>query len=83
MFYIGLYSEKHEKIFKSETIWPRVSDIWYVASPGGPLRSVFKLCSWGQKCPTLGTHVLPRIYIVKNMKKSCLKPYGLVSIFGM
>ena len=24
MFYIGLYSKKHEKIFLSETIWPRV-----------------------------------------------------------
>ena len=23
MFYIGLYSEKHEKIFLSEIIWPR------------------------------------------------------------
>ena len=24
MFYIGLYFEKHEKIFLSETIWPRI-----------------------------------------------------------
>ena len=60
MFYIGLYSEKHEKIW-SETIWHRVSDIWYVTSPGGPQRSLFKLCSWGQNGPTTGSHVLHRL----------------------
>ena len=37
MFYIGLYKEKHEKIFLSETTGPRALslDIWYVASPSG------------------------------------------------
>ena len=33
MFNIGLYSEKHKKIFLSETIWPRLFDlILYVIS---------------------------------------------------
>ena len=68
MFYIGLYIEKHEKIFMSETIWPSL-DIWYahVASPGRPLPSLFKLCPWGQKWPHPGVTCFTYAYIVKNM----------------
>ena len=46
--FIYLYWEKHEKIL-SETIWPKSLDIWYEASPSGPLPSLFQLCPRGQK----------------------------------
>ena len=51
MFYIGLYREKHEKIFLSETISPRVLIFGLLALPSGPLPSLFKVCPWGQKWP--------------------------------
>ena len=43
IFYIGLYREKHRKIFLSETIRLRAL-IFGFASPSGPLPSLFKLC---------------------------------------
>ena len=71
---------KHEKIFLFEAINHKSLslDIWYVASPSGPLPSLFKLCPWGQKRPCPGVTCLTLAYIGKNMKKSsCLKPQGL------
>ena len=40
-----------KKNLLSENIWPRVLIYWYVASPGGQLPSLSKLCPWGQKLP--------------------------------
>ena len=73
MFHLGLYREKHEIIFLSETI--RYSlDIWYVASQSGPLPSLFKLDPGVKNGPGPGLHVLHRLIYGKNMKKSsCLK----------
>ena len=34
--------------------------IWYVASPSGPLPSLFKLCPMGQKWPCSGGHIFYR-----------------------
>ena len=48
--------------------------IQYVASPSGPLPSVFKLAPWGQKWPRPGGHMFYIGLYRKNMKKSCLKP---------
>ena len=56
MFYIGLYREKHEKIFLSETIGLRALIFGFVASPSGPLPSLFKLCPWDQKWPCPKCH---------------------------
>ena len=56
MFYIGLYKEKHEAIVLSESL-----DIWYEASPGEPLLSLFNLYLWGPKMAgAQGSHVLHR-----------------------
>ena len=44
MFYIGLYREKHEKIYLSETIRPRAClNIWYVVN--GDLVDLYQVCS--------------------------------------
>ena len=52
-------------------------DIWYVASPGGPLPSLLKLGSCGQKWPYPGVNGLQSFMYSENMKKSsCLKPNG-------
>ena len=40
VYYISLYREKH--------------DIWFIASPSGPLPSLLKLCPWGQNGPAPG-----------------------------
>ena len=48
MIYIGLYREKDETIFLSETTMPRAL-IWYEASPSEPLPCLFKLYLWCQK----------------------------------
>ena len=80
MFYIGLYSEKHEKNFLSETIWSRVLifgmyhhlvDLYQVCSNYAPL---------SKNDPAPGVTCFTWAYIVKNMIKSTgLKPYGLES----
>ena len=42
-------------------------DIWSVASPSGPLPSLFKSCPWGQKWPCSGlSHVLHKLMYRKN-----------------
>ena len=52
--------------------------IWYVASPGGPLPSLFKLYPWSQKWPRPVGHMFYRGLYREKMKKSyCLKPQGL------
>ena len=66
MFYIGLYREQHEKIFLSETTRHKSLEIWYKASSGEPLPSLFKLDPWGQKWPHPGCHML---YIGLNREK--------------
>ena len=60
MFYIGLYGEKHETIFLSETTMRQCLDIWYEASPSEPLPSLFKLYPWGQIWRHPRGHVLDR-----------------------
>ena len=47
IFHIGLYREVMQK---SSCLKP-----WYVATPSGPLPSLFKLCPWCRKwpCPSL------------------------------
>ena len=50
MLYIGLYREKNEKIFVSETIKPRAM----IFGTSGFLPSLFKLYPWGQNGPTPG-----------------------------
>ena len=72
MFYIGLYREKHEKIYLSETIRPRAClNIWYVVN--GDLVDLYQVCSnyppgakkWS--C-ALGSHVLHRKLYRENME---------------
>ena len=53
MLYIGLYSENIVWNHKAYNL-----DIWSIASPSGPLPSLFKLCPWGQKWPRPGSHML-------------------------
>ena len=50
---------------------------WYVASPSGPLPSLFKLCHRGQDGPAPVSHVLHRLIGRTIIKSSCLKPQGL------
>ena len=45
--------------FKNLLLWNLKAwslDIWYVASPSGPLPSLFKWCPWGQNWPHPGGH---------------------------
>ena len=56
MFYIGLYREKHENIFLSETIRPRAL-IFGMKHHLVDLPSLFKLCL----APPRGSHVLHRL----------------------
>ena len=56
--------------------------IWYVASPSGPLPSLFKLYPLGQKCPRTRGHMSYIGLFRQNMKKSsCLKPKGLEPLY--
>ena len=48
-------------------------DIWYVASPSGPLPSLFKLCPW----PRPRGHMFNTGLYRENMKTSSLKPQDL------
>ena len=59
MFYIGLKKGKHEKIFLFETTR-------YEVSSSGPLPSLFKLCSWGQKLPRPRVTCFTYAYIGKT-----------------
>ena len=75
MFYIGLYMEKYEKIILSEFLKHKSLGIRYVASPSGPLPSLFKLSPWGQKSTQPRGHMFYIGLYRENMKKSsCLKP---------
>ena len=67
MFYIGLY---RENLKKSSCLKPESLDIWYLASPSGPLPSLP-----GQKWPHPGGHMIYIGLYRENVKKSsCLKP---------
>ena len=76
IFYIGLYRE----MWKNLLVWNHKAlclDIWYVASPSGPLPSLFKLCPWGEKWSRPGV-MFYMAYIGRYMKKfSCLRPQSL------
>ena len=50
MFYIGSYRENMKK---DSCLKPSAKslDIWFVASPNGPIPNLFKLCSWVQNWP--------------------------------
>ena len=50
LFYIDPYRENYKNLL----VWKQKAqafDIWYIASPSGPLPKLFKLSSWGQKWP--------------------------------
>ena len=56
--------------------------MWYVASPSGPLPSLFKIFLWGQKWSRPRGHVFYIGLCGENMKKSfCLKPKGLEPLY--
>ena len=84
MFYIGLYSENHENIFFSETIWPRV----LIFAMLHHLVNFYQVCSnyvpGAGNGPPRGSHVSLGLYS-KNMKKIFLsettRPRALM--FGM
>ena len=63
------FRDEKLQIFLSET---RSLDIWYVASPSGPLPSLFKL--WPRPG---GQMFYIGLYREKVKKSSCLKPQGL------
>ena len=70
MFYIGLYKEKHENIFLSETIRPRAMTfgMWHYLVDYAP--GAKNGLPWG--------HIFYiGLYREKHQKSSCLKPYGL------
>ena len=80
MFYIGLYSEKLEKIFLSAIIRPKV----LIFGIQHHLVNFYQVClnyAPGTKNgPAPGVSCFTLAYIVKNMKNiSSLKPYGLDS----
>ena len=76
MFYIGLYWEKHEKIFLSETTMPRALIFGMKHHPV----NFYQVCSnyipGAKNGLPPGSHVLHRlISIGENIKiSSCLKP---------
>ena len=78
MFYIGFY---RGNVKKSSCLKPQRAislDIWFVASPSGPLPSLFKSYPWGWKWPAPGSNVLQRLIYRENVKKSsCQKSEGL------
>ena len=57
-----------EKIFLFETIRHR-NLIFDIASPSGPLPSLFKLCPWGQKWPCPSSHMFCIGFIKGNHSK--------------
>ena len=61
MLNIGLHSEKHEKIFWSESI-----DNWYVASPSRPLPSCSNNAIGAKNGPAPGGTCFTLAYIVKT-----------------
>ena len=69
------------KTWKNLLVWNHMAqslDIWFVASPGGPQPSLFKLCPWGQKWPAPWVTCFTEAYIGKKWKKKyCLQPQGL------
>ena len=69
MFYIGLYRESIKIL--SETKKPRAL-IWYVASPSGPLPSLFKFCPLGQKLLHPRDHMFYIGLYRENMGKKIL-----------
>ena len=56
MFYIGLYREKYEKIFLSETIRLRALIFGKYHHLVDLYQVFFKLCPWGQKWPCPRCH---------------------------
>ena len=71
MFYIGLYMYS-ENMKNYSCLKPYRYLVF-----GGPLPSLLKLGSWGQKWPYPGVSGLQSFMYSENMKKSsCLKPYG-------
>ena len=76
MFYIGLYRENEKKSYCLKPQGLEL-DIWYVASPSGPLPSLFKLYPWGQKWPCPGCQMFYIGLYRENTETSFLKPEGL------
>ena len=75
MFYIGLYREKHRKIFLSKTIGPRVliCDMYHHLVDLNQVCS--KYASWAKNGLAPGVTCFTWAYIGKNIEKSSgLKP---------
>ena len=74
MFYIGLYREKHETIFLSETTRPRA----LIFGKKHHLVNLYQVCSnyaQGAKWPHPRGHMFYIVlYREKHEKSSCLKP---------
>ena len=51
-------------------------DIWYVASPSGPLQSLFMWCPWGQNWPCPRGHMLEHRNKDSKLQNSSLKLEG-------
>ena len=66
---------------KNLLVWKqkaRAFDIWYIASPSGPLPRLFKLLPWGQKWLHPGADIFYIDLYRENLQKSSyLKPEGL------
>ena len=75
MLYIGLHSEKQEKIIVSEAIRPIVLIIGLYGI-NGPLPSLFKLWPWGQKWPGPMCHQGHGQLSTDTTQVSDLEPHG-------
>ena len=81
MFNMGLYRERHEKIFLSETIRPRV----LIFGMKHHLVDLYQLCSnyapWANNGPTLGVTCLHRLIEGIQTQVSDLGPLGPFVLF--
>ena len=58
-------------------------DIWYLASPSGPLPSLFRLYPWAKNGPALGADVLHRLILGKREKiflSETIRPIVLIFV---
>ena len=84
--YTLAYIVKNMKtIFLSETIRPRVFDIWFLASPSGPLQKFVQIMRIGPKmAPPWGLHFYIGLYSKKNEKNFLSETiWPRILIYGM
>ena len=78
MFYTGLYRGNMKKNLLVCNYKAYGLDIWYVASPSGPLPGLFKIWPWVQKWARPWGHMFYIGLYRENMEKSsCPQPQGL------